>query len=72
MQSYEELVKLARLCAQQSRLSSLKEASVELWRMAEEYQEMAARLNGSKLPEIGKPPFLVRMDTKKGSTSSES
>jgi hypothetical protein len=56
MQRNETLIELARLCAQQSRASTIKEAAAELWLMAKEYQEEAARLNGGKLPEIGKPP----------------
>lgn len=64
MQSYDDLVHLARLCGQESRISVIKEAAAELWRMAEEYQRQAARLDGGKLPEIGKPPLWVRDDVK--------
>jgi hypothetical protein len=71
MQRYETLVELARLCAQQSRASNVKEAATELWLMAKEYQEEAAQFNGGKLPEIGKPPPWVR-DVKKSSTLPQS
>jgi hypothetical protein len=60
MQSYEQLVELAKLCANQSRVSFSKETAAELWRMAKEYQAEAAKLNGDKSPEIGKPPRWIR------------
>ena len=62
MQNYDAALELARVCASQARISTSKEAAAELWRMAEEYQEQAARLNGGKWPEIGKPPLWVRGD----------
>jgi hypothetical protein len=56
MQSYEQLVELAKLCANQSHVSFSKETAAELWRMAKEYQADAAKLDGGNLPDIGKPP----------------
>jgi hypothetical protein len=44
---------LARLRAQQSHASTVKEAAAELWLVAKEHQEEAARLNGGELFEIG-------------------
>jgi hypothetical protein len=67
MQRHETLIELARLCAQQSRASTIKEAAAELWLMGKEYQEEAARLNGGKLAEIGKPPPWLR-EVKRSST----
>jgi hypothetical protein len=53
---YEELVELARLCANNARIASTTDVAAVLWRIAREYQEKAAKLDGDKLPDIGKPP----------------
>ena len=49
----EQLVELARLCANQARATSAKDVAATLWRMAQEYQQKAARLDSGKLPDIG-------------------
>lgn len=56
---HEELVELARICAKNSYLAHSKEASAELWKMATEYSEKAAKLDGGKAPDIGKPPVWL-------------
>jgi hypothetical protein len=56
MPSYEELVELARTSAHQARITTSKDVAAVLWRLAEGYQEDAARL-GSK-PDIGEPPDM--------------
>ena len=52
----EQLVELARLCANQARATSAKDVAATLWRMAQEYQRKAARLDSGKLPDIGEKP----------------
>lgn len=52
MDSYEELVELARICMRQARIAQTKEVAAELQRMAREYQDKAARLTGGKLPDL--------------------
>ena len=47
---------MAALCARNSRIATSKEVAAELWRMAIEYQERAAKLDGGKQPEIGQRP----------------
>ena len=52
----EQLVELARLCANQARATSAKDVAATLWRMAQEYQQKAARLDSGELPDIGEKP----------------
>ena len=52
----EQLVELARLCANQARATSSKDVAATLWRMAQEYQQKAARLDSGELPDIGEKP----------------
>ena len=52
----EQLVELARLCANQARATSAKDVAATLWRMAQEYQQKAGRLDSGKLPDIGEKP----------------
>jgi len=51
---------LARLCALNARLASSKEVAAELWAMAHEYQQEAAKLDGGHLPDIGALPYWLR------------
>jgi hypothetical protein len=51
MLTYDELVELASLCAHNARIATSKDVADELWRMAREYQDQAARLG--ETPEIG-------------------
>ena len=58
MLNYDDLVELARLCARNSRIATSRDVADELWRMAKEYQEMAAKLG--TLPEIDSEPVPVQ------------
>jgi hypothetical protein len=53
---YDDCVARARMCANNAHLAESKEAAAQLWRMAREYQEKAAKLDGGKSPDIGKRP----------------
>lgn len=50
MLNYNDLVELARLCARNSRIATSRDVAEELWRMAKEYQEQAAKLG--TFPEL--------------------
>jgi len=56
MQTYANLVELAKICAHQAHFTQTHEVARELWRMALEYQSKAAALDSGKLPDIGPPP----------------
>ena len=58
MLNYDDLVELARLCARNSRIATSRDVADELWRMAKEYQQMAAKLG--TLPEIDSDPVHVQ------------
>ena len=51
-QFYTDLVELAKICMRQARACILPEAAAELARMAKEYQEQPAALDGGRLPDI--------------------
>ena len=55
MPTYADYVELARICWRQARAAQTDGAAAVLRKMAHEYQQNAARLNGGKLPEIGDP-----------------
>jgi len=59
VQIYENLVELARICAKNSHNAGTKEVAAELWKMAREYQQRAAKLDHGVLPDIGKPPVWL-------------
>jgi hypothetical protein len=52
-QPYEDLVELAKICVQQARATEARDVAAELRRMAKEYQQRAAALDGGQLPDIG-------------------
>ena len=54
MPTHTEIVELAKLCAFNARSASDSRVAEELWKMALEYQEKAAK-TGHK-PDIGPPP----------------
>ena len=56
MRTYSEALELAKMCARNAHISSDKRVACELWKMAQEYQAEAAKLDDGKLPELGKPP----------------
>jgi hypothetical protein len=53
MQTYKDLVELARICVEHARAAKNFEAAAALKRIAKEYQQRAAELNGGELPYIG-------------------
>jgi hypothetical protein len=59
MHTYASLVVLAKICAQQARITQVRDVARELWRMALEYQHKAAALDSGRLPDIGPPPSWV-------------
>jgi hypothetical protein len=54
MQTQDALVKLALFCANQARISVLKDAAREAWRLAVEYRDQAAKVG--EPPNIGEKP----------------
>jgi hypothetical protein len=50
--SYDELVELARICWRQSQVTQAQDVARELHRMAREYQQEAAKLDGGILPDV--------------------
>ena len=58
MLPYDELVKLARFCANQARTTTEKEVANRAWHLAVQYRDDAAKLG--EPPDIGeKPPGLT-------------
>ena len=53
MQSYDELVELARICLKQAREAKNPSVSAELRHLAKGYQMRAASMDNGKLPDIG-------------------
>jgi hypothetical protein len=52
MQTYADLVDLAKICLRRSRLAPNDKIAAELKRLAKEYQKQAAELSAGKLPDI--------------------
>jgi hypothetical protein len=52
--THDSLLKLALFCANQARISTMKDAGREAWRLAVEYRDQAAKLG--EPPDIGKKP----------------
>jgi hypothetical protein len=59
MRTYSEAAELARMCARNARASSEKRVARELWKMAQEYQAEAAKLDGGRLLDLGSAPQWV-------------
>jgi hypothetical protein len=53
MRDYHDLVELARICSHQAQITQTEQVARTLRRMAREYLQEAARLDGGKVPEIG-------------------
>jgi hypothetical protein len=53
MQSYNDLVELARICLKQARETKSPSVSAELMHLAKGYQIRAASMDNGKLPDIG-------------------
>jgi hypothetical protein len=56
MRTYNQALELAMMCARNARLSSNKQVARELWKMAQEYQAEAAKLDDGRLPSLGNQP----------------
>ena len=56
MRTYYDVFELAVMSARCARGASNKQTARELWKIAQEYQAEAAKLNGGTLPDIGDPP----------------
>jgi hypothetical protein len=56
MQTNEEVVEYARLCAKQARSTTDRGIALEFWRTAKRLQREAAEHDGGKIPDIGPPP----------------
>jgi hypothetical protein len=52
MHTYSEAFELATMCAQ-TRSASTKQVAQELWKMEQEYQAEAAKLDGGRMPVRG-------------------
>ena len=60
MQTYSDLVELARKCAREARFTADREVARELWRTAIEYQYKAAALDNGKFPDVGLPTSIAK------------
>jgi hypothetical protein len=56
MRTYSEALEFAVMSARCARCASNNQVARELWKIAQEYQAEAAKLNGGTLPDIGDPP----------------
>jgi hypothetical protein len=56
MRAYAEAFELAMMSARYSRLAANKRVARELWKMAQEYQAQAAKLDSGRMPDLGNPP----------------
>ena len=55
--NFADLAELAVICARRSRLVETESTANELWRLAKDYQERAAKLDHGTLPDIGNAPY---------------
>jgi hypothetical protein len=53
MQTYDDLVEIARVCLKQARAAENPSVSAEFMRLAKGYQMRAASMVGGTLPDIG-------------------
>jgi hypothetical protein len=56
MPTHEDLAELAKICARHARGATNKDVATALWKMAEDYQSEAVKLDSAKSPDIGEPP----------------
>ena len=56
MRTYYDVFELAVMSARCARGASNKQTARELWKIAQEYQAEAAKLNGGTPPDLGDPP----------------
>jgi hypothetical protein len=50
---YSDLVELARVCSHQAQITETEQVARTLRRMAREYLQEAAKLDGGTVPDIG-------------------
>jgi hypothetical protein len=60
MQTSDDFVEWAKLCAAQARLTNSRDVAHALWKMAKDYQQRAAQANSGQLPDIGEAPALLK------------
>ena len=60
LQTYDDLVDLVRICARNAYLTNSNDVAAALWEMAVEYRDKAAKLDSSRVPDIGEPPPRLR------------
>jgi hypothetical protein len=53
--TYEDHEELALICAHQALVTASDRVATELWRVAKEHQAEAAKLDSSRLANIGEP-----------------
>ena len=56
MRTNYDVFELAVMSARCARLTSNKKTARELWKIAQEYQAEAAKLDSDRVPDIGEPP----------------
>ena len=56
MPTHEDLTELAKICARHARGATNKDVAAVLWKMAEDYQSEAEKLDSGKSSDIGEPP----------------
>jgi hypothetical protein len=56
MPTHEDLAELAKICARHARGATDKDVATVLWKMAENYQTEAVKLDSGRPPDIGEPP----------------
>jgi hypothetical protein len=56
MPTHEDLAELAKICARHARGATDKDVATVLWKMAEDYQAEAVKLDSGKPSDIGEPP----------------
>jgi hypothetical protein len=60
MRTYYDVFELAVMSARCARGASSKQVAHELWKIAQEYQAEAAKLDSDRVPDIGEPPQGIR------------
>jgi hypothetical protein len=56
MPTHEDLAELAKICARHARGATDKDVATVLWKMAEDYQTKAVKLDSGGSPDIDEPP----------------
>jgi hypothetical protein len=56
MRTYREALELAEMSARCARSASNSRVAQELWKIAQEYQAQAAKIDSDRMPDIGEPP----------------